>query len=407
MKILHTVEFYSPSVGGAQEVVKQISERLAKRGHDVTVATTYLSERVDSEINGVRIKEFEISGNAVSGFSGDVENYKRFLIDSKFDIVMNYAAQQWATDLMLPMLKNISAKKVLVPCGFSGLYLEKYRDYYEKMKTWARQYDACVYLSNNYRDIDFARTFGINNSVLIPNGAGQDEFAEMPSLDIRSILKIPKDHFLILHVGSHTGLKGHKEAIEIFKKVNIRHTSLLIIGNDFRKGCGAMCGRAETFHRWNPLSKIMDKRIIMGRSLSREETIAAYRAADLFLFPSNIECSPLVLFECMASETPFLTTDVGNAAEIIKWSGAGLLLPTIKDKNGYSHAVIDESVKMLANIYAEPGIRKEMQSSGLKSWGEKFTWEIITTKYEYLYTNLLSGSPLMKWGTLRELSPKI
>ena len=26
MKILHTVEFYSPSVGGAQEVVKQISE---------------------------------------------------------------------------------------------------------------------------------------------------------------------------------------------------------------------------------------------------------------------------------------------------------------------------------------------------------------------------------------------
>ena len=374
-------------------MVKQISERLAKRGHDVTIATTYLSERADSEINGVRIKEFKISGNAVSGFSGDVENYKRFLIDSKFDIVMNYAAQQWATDLMLPMLKNISAKKVLVPCGFSGLYLEKYRNYYEKMKTWMRQYDACVYLSNNYRDIDFARTFGIDNSVMIPNGAGQDEFAEKPSLDIRYILKIPKDHFLILHVGSHTGLKGHKEAIEIFKKVDIRDTSLLIIGNDFGNGCGVMCHRAETFNRWNPLSKIMDKRII-NRSLSREETIAAYGTADLFLFPSNIECSPLVLFECMASETPFLTTDVGNAAEIIEWSGAGMLLPTTKDKNGYSKANVNRSAKLLADLYARPDRRKEMQSSGIKSWRKYFTWEIIIIKYEKLYENLLSGCPI-------------
>ena len=32
MRILHTVQYYSPSVGGAQEVVRQISERLALVG---------------------------------------------------------------------------------------------------------------------------------------------------------------------------------------------------------------------------------------------------------------------------------------------------------------------------------------------------------------------------------------
>ena len=42
MKILHTVELYHPSQGGMQEVVKQISERLVKLGHEVTVATTKL-----------------------------------------------------------------------------------------------------------------------------------------------------------------------------------------------------------------------------------------------------------------------------------------------------------------------------------------------------------------------------
>jgi glycogen synthase len=40
MKILHTVEFYSPSTGGAQEVVKQLSERMAEKGHVVTVILT-------------------------------------------------------------------------------------------------------------------------------------------------------------------------------------------------------------------------------------------------------------------------------------------------------------------------------------------------------------------------------
>jgi len=44
VNILHTVEFYSPSVGGAQEVVRQISELLVKRGHDVTVATMSLAQ---------------------------------------------------------------------------------------------------------------------------------------------------------------------------------------------------------------------------------------------------------------------------------------------------------------------------------------------------------------------------
>jgi L-malate glycosyltransferase len=56
------------------------------------------------------------------------------------------------------------------------------------------------------------------------------------------------------------------------------------------------------------------------------ETVAAYQAADLFLFPSDIERSPVVLFEAMASRTPFLTTAVGNAEEIFGWSGG--------DRNG-------------------------------------------------------------------------
>ena len=120
MKILHTVEFYSPSIGGMQEVVRQLSERLARLGHDVTVATTRLPERTEKTINGVKIEEFSISGNAVRGMSGEVERYQTFLVDSDFDVITNFAAQQWATDAMLSILDRIEAKRVLVPTGFSA-----------------------------------------------------------------------------------------------------------------------------------------------------------------------------------------------------------------------------------------------------------------------------------------------
>jgi len=391
MKILHTVEFYHPSVGGAQEVVRQLSERLVRLGHDVTVATTQLPDRDFTVLNGVKIKEFNISGNTVKGFSGKVDRYQKFLLKSDFDIIMNYAAQQWATDLMLPILDKIFTKKVFVPCGFSGLYFPEYGEYFEQMKTWLKRYDACVYSSNDYRDINFARKYGADNSVLIPNGAGEDEFDQKPDIDIRVQLEIPPGHFLILHVGSHTGIKGHKEAIRIFKKVKIKHTTFLIVANNFGGGCAGSCFRAEKFHRWNPYSKLSDKRILI-KSLSRKETVAAYHEADLFLFPSNIECSPIVLFEAMASKTPFLTTDVGNAKEIIEWSNGGELLPTLKFANGYVKANVNASVGVFQRLFYDCQKKQEIASDGYEKWKTWFTWEKITKQYENLYIKLLNNN---------------
>lgn len=392
MKILHTVESYCPSVGGAQEVVRQLSERLVKLGHDVTVATSRLQNRDFTSWNGVKIEEFNISGNAVRGFSGEVDRYQKFILGSNFDVIMNYAAQQWATDLILPILNKIAAKKVFVPCGFSGLYLPEYKKYFEQMKIWLRQYDVCVYLSNDYRDINFARECGADiNAVIIPNGAGADEFNWKSDMDIREKLNIPVEHIIILHVGSHTGLKGHKEAIQIFKKAKIKHTTLLIVANSFGGGCTLGCKLAETLDNWNPFSKLSDKKIVI-KSLSRKETVAAYYEADLFLFPSNIECSPLVLFEAMASKTSFLTTDVGNSKEIIEWSNSGLLLPTLKSPNGYVKADVKLSVDVLQRLFHDSKKRKDLASNGYEKWKSSFTWEIITKQYEDLYLNVLNNN---------------
>jgi glycosyltransferase involved in cell wall biosynthesis len=261
------------------------------------------------------------------------------------------------------------------------------------MKTLIGKYDKCIYLSNNYRDINFARSTGVNNETVIPNGAAEEEFTKSLDTDIKKKLNIPENHFLILHVGSHTGLNGHKEAVKIFKKAQITHATLVIVAEDSKSKCSKNCHFSAKTYKWNPFSKLSDKNIIVT-SLSRNETIAAYQQADLFLFPSNIECSPIVLFECMASTTPFLATDVGNASEIVKWSGAGAILPTTKFKNGYCKADINGSAKMLQSTFNDPNLRKKMKISGYQAWKEKFTWDSITGKYEEVYEQIQEKSSI-------------
>ncbi len=77
------------------------------------------------------------------------------------------------------------------------------------------------------------------------------------------------------------------------------------------------------------------KRVILT-DLERQDLIQAYFAADLFVFASRIEYSPLVLFEAAAAGTPFLTVPVGNADEIVRWTGGGILCEAAKDDRGYT-----------------------------------------------------------------------
>lgn len=393
MKILHTVESYHPSVGGMQEVVRQLSERLVKMGHEVTVASGFHRERTQNMLNGVKIEQFKISGNDVNGIRGEVkeiERFQNFVCDPGFDIVTNFAAQQWATDLVLPVLKLIKAKKVFVPTGFSGLYFPRFKSYFELMKTRMKEYDMNVFLSDNYRDINFARENGITATALIPNGAAEEEFLGENTIDIRKKLGIGENDFLVLHVGSYTGIKGHREALEIFVRSKMKNAVLLMIGND-----NEHFKRHMRFHHSYfilNLLRILKRKKVIVTSLKREETVAAYKTADLFLFPSNIECSPIVLFECMAANTPFLTADVGNAKEIINWSGGGVILPTEIDKDGRSHVKIDQSVEALNNLFDDEHKRKALAENGFKVWKEKFGWQVITKQYENVYKELMKNN---------------
>lgn len=390
MKIVHCVESYHPNVGGMQEVVKQLSERLAKLGHQVTVATRYNPDRNFTELNGVKIEAFKIVGNPRKVESEEDQRYVDYLLNLDADVVTFFAAQQWATNLALPILGKIKAKKVSVPTGYSGLYWPEFKEYFEDMKTQIHGYDMNVYLSHDYRDINFARENKVKHMTVIPNGAAEDEFLPDTTIDVRKELGIPKDDFLVLLVGSYTGWKGHKEAIELFLKSNLKHATLLMIGNNYEYFKRQYVKHPKLFFLML-MSKLFSSKKVIFNYFPRKFTVAAYKQANLFLFPSNVECSPIVLFECAAAKLPFISTDVGNTPEIAQWTKGGLIMPTTKDEGGFSHVKVEEGVKMLNKLYADEQQRKQMAEESFAIWKQKYSWEVITKEYEHLYLSLLNG----------------
>jgi glycosyltransferase involved in cell wall biosynthesis len=389
MKILHTVEFYWPSLGGAQEVVRQISERLALRGHDVTVATRKLPQRTSTTINGVHVEEFSISGNETYGYQGETDRYTKFLTAGDFDLMMNYAAQQWATDLVYRVLDRIPYRKVLAPCGFSGLYNSRYTAYFRRMPAVMRQYDHLIFHSDITRDAEFARKSGITDYSLIPNGAAAEEFDD-PVSDFRERYGILKDRPMLLTVGSHTGAKGHSLAIEAFRRAKIGPATLVIIGNTLVGGIGCLrrCRVQASFVR---LASLGSKEVVL-LDPPRTDVVAAYHAADLFLFGSNIECSPIVLFEAMASRTPFVSSAVGNAEEIANWGGGGLILPTYRRADGDVRVRASDMARALEDLLSNAPKRKALSEAGYQAWKQRFTWEGIAGQYERIYQRLAAES---------------
>jgi L-malate glycosyltransferase len=387
LRILHCVEFYHPSPGGAQAVVRQVSAELVRRGHSVTVATTALPARRSGELDGARIEEFDVAGNAVRGLTGEVDRYRRFVLEGDFDLLMTYAAQQWTTDALLPVLDQIPYRKLLAPCGFAGLADPAFGEYFSALPEALARFDHLIFHTHSYQDIEFARGAGLANFSVIPNGASRAEFDDLDS-DFRERHRIDAEEPLLLTVGPHNWLKGHALAIEGFRRAGIDRGVLVVIGNKpLRLGCQWDCRRRAVSTRLRGGGR---KRVIL-LDPPREEVLAAYKTADLFVFGSQVECSPLVLFEAAASGTPFVSVAAGNAAEIAEWTGGGIVVPSQRLPDGRFTAAPEAFAEEITRLAADRAARQVLSERGRAAWLRDFTWDRIAGRYEEAYARALSG----------------
>jgi len=369
MKVLLTVEFYWPHIGGAEEVSRRIAEGLAARGHEVHVATGREASRRSRCHNGVSIHEFAVGGNEVKGLTGEVEAYREFLRTFDSDIMLNYAAQSWTTDVAMQELGRVAARRaVLAACGYSGLSTPLrrllYRGYFAKMPERLRQYDLVIYHAEQFRDAEFGRHHGISHYRVIGNGVNAREFA-LPRGRFRHARGIG-DRPLIVNVSNHYFLKGHDRFIRLALALRGRAAAYLLGRN-----------AAPTWQNCYPLCTAAGATGVLGVLDGAHGTVvSAMRDADLVVFTSRSEVAPLVLLEAAAAATAWVSFDIGNAREL-----AGGRVVT-------SEAQLVQTVRELLNA---PAARERLAAEGL-AFAQQHDWSHKIDAYETALTELLPVS---------------
>lgn len=145
----------------------------------------------------------------------------------------------------------------------------------------------------------------------IPNGYSMERFKPDASSRsaIRAELGITEQEFVLGMVARFDVQKNHRNLLKALGQLKYRgvHFTCLLIGVDMDEANSVL-------HDWMDQAGIVDNVKLLG---PRGDIPAVMNALDVHVLSSLGEAFPNVLAEAMASGTPCVTTDVGDAAVIV------------------------------------------------------------------------------------------
>lgn len=205
--------------------------------------------------------------------------------------------------------------------------------------------------------VEWARKWALGIKVVkISNGIDLEKFKPEGEK-----LKIDLEGPIILSVGALAWYKHHERTIEAVAKLG--KGSLLIIGKGEEEEKLRMLGKNLLADRFKIIS------------LPYEDLPKAYRAAQLFTLPSwEREAFGIVYLEAMASGLPVVAPDDPSRREII--GNAGVLVD-VSDSTAFAS-----------------GIRQVLEKtwdSKPRKQAEKFSWDIISKRYENILKEVVNG----------------
>ena len=172
--------------------------------------------------------------------------------------------------------------------------------------------------------------------------------------EIRQRFGVSDSDKLVITVGRLVKWKGIAQVVEVAASLD-ESVKLLILGDGPEKN--KLTELAAALH--------VTPRIVFGGKAERSMTLAAMRAADVFVLNTGYEGFSHVLLEAMQVGTPVITTNVCGNPELVAHERNGLLIP------------FDDAAALrtaLERIFAQPSLRQSLIDAGRETI-EQLTWE--------------------------------
>jgi glycosyltransferase involved in cell wall biosynthesis len=336
--------------------------------------------------DSITVSRFPIIGNGrlLNQPRGPIKELHKFLAANRWDIIFMHCWQAWNTNCLLDYFAEMpgTTKLVLVSHGVSTnsnflafphnlirrLLWLPYR--FINIPKYLRQISKLVVLWGQYDDDRFidnvlAHRIGIPVSV-IPNVARYN-----PSAVNRPSLRFTDEELaggFLLSVGNYSNEKNELFVLEAYKQSRMINVPLIFVG-----------------HQLNSYSAKLEKlacewglnNVLFCERLAMEEIDWLYKHALLFLCGSKTECQPMVILDCLASNTACISTDVGCVSSL-----AGVKVVS----------TVHEMASQIQVLVLDVNKREIMINQGQILFRKIFSLSSIRAKWDSLLKELLIGN---------------
>jgi len=366
MRIIHVAPFYTPVIGGVEEVVRKIAEYTASKGYE-TYVITYNRLRNDGvgslpreeEINGVHVIRLKPDLTWSNGtYSSELPQVVRRL---KPDIVHVHVWRHPHVFQVARLRRELEFRAILhghAPfhrLNQLGAITWAYHRLVDMFgRGYLRAYDAYIALTPH--EAWRARALGLSdNIVVIPNGVDEDG---CPSSNVDR-------GYTVLYLGRVSKSKNPDLLIRAMMHVarEVREAELIMAGPDE--------GVAQRLIKQAREGGV--KARYLGQ-VSEGEKHRLYMASAVYALPSIYEPFGITLLEAGMHGTPSAITGEGGQTYAAPPNRASLWAkPNPKD---YANTI--------TTLLTDKGLWKKL-SQGAREWAQQHTWNKILSKYEKLY----------------------
>jgi len=379
MKILHVIPFFSPKYGGSVSSTYQICQKLAERGHEVTVLTTDLGfdkQYADAlkKVQVVPIKSLFHLGLYI--YSPQIKKWLTKNL-ATFDIIHMQNFRSYQNAMVVKKAKILGIPSIVQAHGSVLPFFEKH--------TLKKLFDFVwgnTILQNSQRvvaltedELSQYRLMGVTNCkiTVIPNGIDPDVYAPLPHYGLfKARHQIPENNKLILFLGRIHKIKGVDILVEAFSilKREIDNITLVIIGPDDGY-------RSELQQQINDLH--IGDTVLFTDALYGLDKVSAYVDADVYVLPSVYEAFPITVLESWACGTPVVISDSCALSPTIVKEEAGIVVK--RDPNEMGDAI--------SRILSDDGLKVKITTRGRTLVEGDFNINSVIREIEACYLSVL------------------
>ena len=383
MKILMLTWEYPPRiVGGIARVVHDLSHRLIKDGHEVTVVTYKEGNVPDFEDDkGVKVYRIgnyminpnnfidwimQMNFNLVAKANEIIAKEGNFDVIHAHDWLVAYAAKTLKNSYGTPIVATIHATEA---GRNSGIHDETQR--YINDTEWMLTYEASeVIVNSNYMKSELQRLFGLpfEKINVVPNGVNLNLYSGVErDYEFRRQYAADNEK-IILFVGRLVYEKGIQHLIAAMPKILEKyHDSKLVIA-----GKGGMIDELKA--QVNAMG--ISNKVYFTGYLNSKQVLKMYKCADVAVFPSTYEPFGIVALEGMLSGTPVVVSDVGGLNEIVQHGENGM-----KSYAGNPNSLADSIVSLLY----DPALCMKVAKNAKAKVRAEYNWQKIAQDTHFAY----------------------